>query len=514
MTDIFNMNKIREEYLKNIDLYKTHPEVSRYMLGNNECIVCFKEAITPVQHLKENHQRVVVEKEKLHTADFKNLVQRMGVCIFEKITNTEIRPSSTEKNIDPIITYLNFIECTDLGTSKSSIKRFDLDVFSDLFTLDVIDQNIQRFINKLENDPMMYEKKDKCVFLDILILAYTFCNTKKINAKKLLSRICENSFLLDIKVKVIIGFQGEPSVDKMVLQIRKNTADVSEALFMNSVYLCISRDRELFQFFHKRLIDTIDALDESYTFSYLKYVFTHNTVLFSCIENTQLLKLILSFYQNMNKLDFTVEIYNTLIKKIDDESINSMISDELLKLCKNSKKHSKLSKLTEFRSLKTFDDILIFISSNKDSFDCMNIVFNDLKDISEYTSSHRTRIQILSLFINFFRNLKTEFINRFFNVLLSILIRLLAGIVDVDDELIEFNRIYWDDLSDILLSSHRISVDSEEKKKKKDTKESQTYRLALRLAELIYKIEGKAFEKGISEFKNIKEKGFRIESPV
>lgn len=505
------MDRIREEYLKNIELYKDHPEVSRYILGNKECIICFKEAIsTPAQFVKENTPKINTEKKKNYTADLKYLIERLGVCVFEKTRDVEVSSSNVEIT-DPILTYLRFIECADLGPSKTAMRRFDLDVFSKVFGLDVVDQNIQKFIEKLENDPMMYEKKDKSTFLSILLLAHSFCNNGKMETKKLLNKISENSFLLNNKIKLRIGFQGEPSIDKLVLQIRENTTDISEALFMNSIYLNIARNRELFPFFHRRLVDTISILEDQLTFSYLKYVFTHNTVLFTCIENSQLVKLILSFYQNMNKLDFTIEVCSGLIKKVEDGSVNRIISDEMIRLCKNAKKHIKLSKHTEFRSLNTFNEILDFISSNKDSFDCMNIVFNDLKDISECALDHKVRIEILSVLMYFFRNMKNEFVSRFFNTLILIFIRLFSVISEVDHELIEFNKLYWDDLSDILLTSHRISVENEEKKKKKDIKESQPYKQALRLAELIYKIEEKARKQGISEFKTIKEKGFRID---
>ncbi|ELA42359.1 uncharacterized protein VICG_00457 [Vittaforma corneae ATCC 50505] len=443
------MNKIREKIEKNRSSYENYPEVYKYFSDVSSCVICLKKDLKPqkasILACNQEHSKQIQTVDskntvqKSLTADCKHFLKRLEPQIFTKTEylNVTVKKQSTQNN--RVEVYLKFLESIDVTSSSTCFRRLDEETFSEALNLNIVDEIFINFIRKLENDPLIYDKRDKAKALNILILVFSYCNRNKINVKKLKSKIEEMSFLFTPNQSFIVDLQNDLAVDKFILELRLNTCDLNEAIFMNKVYLSISKSKEYFGLFHKRLVESLGSIEEQYALSFLKYVFTHNTVLFSCIDENQLLRLILSFYQNMGKVDYTIEIFTIVMQKAGDAC--QTIIGILKNLCLQSKKHQKLLMILEIRSCTSFSEVIDLIKANTESFDSLNLLFGDLKCIAGYITTDRVRIDMLRALVCFFKNLKPGFIERFLNGLLGILLGVLGTVTEISAEMIQFNRI-------------------------------------------------------------------------
>ncbi|KAM0681213.1 hypothetical protein GINT2_000410 [Glugoides intestinalis] len=512
------MESLKEHITNNMDLYKDFPEVSIYLSSNKDCILCEKEALRPRKEQKtiqlEKRLKKVeknMPQQPQETADCNYLLQRLGIPLHSSFEYLEIKSINKEKAVDYVKTYLQFLDAIDLSNQKCSIKVFDEEVFCNAFNLNINDEVFIRFIEKLQNDPMIYSRKDKVKLSNILVFAFVYCKKVKIDSNKLKARLEEVSLLFKPNPRFSIEFQNDVFIDRFIIQLKENDLDLNEALFMNKAYLAERKGKDYINAFNKRLVESLEALDKRYVLSFLRHVFTYGTVLFKCIQNCQLIKLILSFYQNMNRLDATIEILNVLNKKIEDPEIEYIIRDELRSSCGKSKNHSKIIKVLEIRSVPEFSAFIDIINRNNESFEFMNLLLIDLKMISRYTNAQKSHLDLLQIVIYFFKTVKSDFLEKVLNSLLEILIEVFQKITVIDQLLVDFNRENWDTISNIVLLSQRDGAEDHlEKKKTKTPKESKICTNGLRLAECIYKIEEIASQQNIDNFRKLKEKGFKI----
>lgn len=510
------LNKIKEKLTKND--YKNYPEVYKYFSICTSCIICSKEAFEyekscNSKNLIEDKRVIPVEVQKKPLPLYlKNFIENLKISKFDQIIKSDIKnKNNKDESIKSAELYINFLESIDLSNNIPLFKKIDEILFSKVLRFDLFDKNFANFVQKLENDPLNYTKQEKTSILNIIIFTIAYCNKFKIDTRKLKVKLEEISFLFIPNQKFMIDFQNDLDIDVYILQLRLNMYDLNEAIFMNKVYLNIAKNKKCFNIFHKRLYESLKLIDESNFISFLRYVFTHNTVLFSCIDELQLIKLIQSFYQNMNKNDNTVEILNLIIQKTE-YCIHEPLIETLKRLCLSSNKYKKIYQSIEIRSCKSVDEVMKFIDNNKESFDSLNILFGDLKSISELLEFKNNIYTFLEIVVYFFKNIKTEFVENFFNGILQILINTLSKVTVIERELIDFNYKYWKDLSDIILISQRISIADESVKKKKgcDRISTQSGKNGLKLAQCIYRIEDLSVEFNIKDFIKLKERGFKI----
>lgn len=515
------MENIKEHVRKNRELYRDSPEISKYFEENPDCILCSQE-------IEKNNQKQdktsslkiydTVKPKKAYPSSLKRFLMKLGILNSEIEPKIPVFKSNLKNNIKYVTTYLKFLEAVDLTDAKKSIKTFEENIFFEAFQLNILDENFSNFLKKLQADPIVYDKKDKIRFLYIIIFAFDFAKRMKIDTKKLKDRIVELSFLFVRKPEFIIDFQGDIVVDRFILQLRCNTGDLDEAIFMNKIYLSGKKDKEYFSLFHKRLIEGLTILDSGCTLSFLKHVFAHNTILFNCIQDIQLIKLILSFYQNMNKADATVEILTVLNDKLDDHEIGDVVSNELRSVVAGKKKYSKTQKLLQIHSVNSVIDLKNLIEEDRDSFDFMLLLFNTIRSIAEIVRDPKNSFDVLTVLMIFFQNLKSEFLDRFFTQILETCCNILERIKETEknfeESFIVFNKDYWDVFSTMVLIAQRDGIENDRIKKKKCTEErdSTVLKAALKLIDAVYKIEEKASSSGINDFKKLKERAFKITS--
>lgn len=466
---------------------------------------------TNVGPVEAANREINSEVTTQHTADFRHFVRKLGISTLMSLESIELQPLEETVYKSPVKIYLAFLDAIDLDSTEKYLRKFDPKIFSTLFNLNIVDSIVTKFIQRLEDDRLVYDNKEKTMMLVILILASGYCNRNRMSSAKLKSKIIEISFLFSSSEKFDIDFQNDPLIDEFVLQLRENRFDLKEALFMNDVYLSISKSKANFQLFHKRLQESLKMLSPRCMFSFLKYVFTYNTVLFECIDELQLSKLIHSFYKGMNKMDYTVEILSNILQRAEDNDVNGFITQALLVLTKDNKKHQKIRKTLVFRSCTVFQSIYNFIEAEHESFDSLNIVFTDLKQILPLISDDLNRIELLRIVVFLFKKMKMEFTDRFMNAMLVMAISIVAKISSVSTALISFNRECWDDASSIILHSQRIAISEDaEKKKRSNTIQMQICKNGLKFAKYMYGIEQLLEKEGIPDVKRFKKKGFKI----
>lgn len=515
------LNRIEEKINKEKEAYMKHPEVYKYFSNDSSCVICLKNSLDPKLNsltataaFNPPIQNIATKMpvEKPVTAGLRHFLNRLGLITFKGRANLEIPASVQPSLYEHAEIYLRFLASIDLSSSLSCFKRFDEKIFADAFNLNVVDNIFKKFIMKLENDPLAYEKRIKTKVLTIFILALAYCNSHQFSTKRIKERIGEISFLFVPAKDFYIDIQDDPGIDAFILQLRKTSYDLHEAIFMNKAYLGLSKNKECIGLVHKRLVENIKQIEEQFIFSFLKHVFTYKTILFSCIGAHQLIKLIFSFYQNMNRPSWSIEIFTEIAEKTEDIDVYQAIMEILKALCLQNTKYEKLYTSFEIRSCSTFNDLIGFINTNNESFISMRLLVNDMKFFPEYALVDEIRVELLQLFVVFLKNIKSEFVDHFFNASLAVITDLLSKFEDIGGKMREFNQTYWDDLSDIVLLSQRMGMPNELEKKKRciANKKTAACQLGLKLAACIYKIEEKAILSGVGEFKQLKERGFRI----
>lgn len=523
------MSSIHRKVLKNLENFKSFPEVYKYFVKNPNCIVCqhkVNEAMLLSEESKAKNlslgncenkkitdsislEQISSKEITKFDCDFLIWLKYLGIKDFTPPLQQTLKNKELNTEKEYVELYCKFLSCLDFSPSNTLFNKFDLLTFSNILNLNIKDEIFTKFIEKLLKDPFVYDKSDKVKGLNIEIFVFSYLSRNKLDTKILKKRIEEHAFLFKPDPSFEIELSGDILIDKMILQLRKNTLDLKQAIFLNQVYLNVSKDREYFDLFHKLLIDSIKSIEQIYIFSFIKHVFTFKTVLFSCIQEEQLLKLILSFYKKINKLESTVGILLTLFNNAHCLKINSLIHFELQEYCLKNKKYTKILKLLEIRSLRKLDDLKDIILQNKDSFESINLVYMQTKLISPFAEQQSTVIQVLEICLELFSKMKNEFLERFLSQIVVIIIEMLNKIV-IDESFRLFNLKNWNILSDLILVCQKDNL-NEKKKKVSENYQSEKCKLSLKLAKILYLLEDQMILKGISDFVRLKKRAFKIE---
>lgn len=511
------MKSIEKTIQQNLDFYKNYPEISKYFTKNRECVIC-QHNVSKEMQLSENSKKAIPKNVISKVASKKEL-SRLDCDFLIWIQNLEIREyvqpqdkilrSNNDKKVDTVAVYCKFLSCVDINSYEPFIKKFDLNYFSMAFNLCKKDKIILDFIEKLQNDPFVYEKQEKIKCLNIEIFAFSYLYKNKLDTKILRKRIEEHSFLFKPDPNYTVDLSNDILVDKMIIQLRKNTLDLNQAIFMNQVYLSTSKDKEYNDSFNRMLVDTIKNIDQNLLFSFLRHTFTFRTVLFTCINEDQLIKLILSFYKNMNKADNTISLLTALFNNLNNERISNMILNELKNACIKSKKHIKTLKLLEIRSISNIEQFKDFINENRESFDSLNLIFSQIKLISTVVEKQEHKLQIAGSCLEIFLTVKSEFFSRFISQIVNIIMEMIEN-CEINDNFVNFNLMYWNALSDLVLTCQKENLETK-KKKSNESNQSEKYKSGLKLAKILYACEDKMTKGGILEFTRLKKRGFKIE---
>lgn len=519
------MDKIKNKIKGNYDKYKDHPLISMYLCSNYDCIICKKQVLQEELPKKDKalktHNSILKENTELTnnleklSASVKLWIERFGFHNFGRIANEVInRFANYDIEIDKVETYQSFLDCSDLSDSKFAFSKIDLKVFNHVYACNFTDKMFKKFNNKLADDPLMYPKEEKTKILYILVLSYLYCYRNQIDGRRIAKRILELGFLFKPLSQFNVDYLNDPCIDKFLVQMRQNTFDQAESLFLNQAYLNIRNNKDMFGLFHKRLLESLLLIADKHIFSFLKNVFTHGTVLFNCISDFQLIKLIISFYNSMLKPENTFGILEFFYEKIFDAEIGRMVSDEIRGLNIRKPKYKRRLIEIETRSFRFLNEYKGFLIQNKDSFDALSVVLADLRIIKSCVNNQKDVLELIEVFIVMFQHLKSEFVENVMAQILNCIIFLIVKVKTFDQNFVAFNIKNWDFFSNMILVSQRLEVENDDVKKKKRpklNKESEVSKLGAKLAETLYQIEDQMAAAGHKDIVKLKKRGFKYE---
>lgn len=490
------------------------------------CIMCQKETIAPILGKEASiakHRGTISKRsnstqpkagrpaESL-TAPTKIMLKRHGLIDFEKTTLEEVPKSAHKEAKSKIEIYQNLLNCINISGSGPIFRALDLNVFYQAFSCNFKDHVFMRFMEKLQDDPLIYSKDDKSQILYILIFAAAYCTTHGVDSRRLSKKIGECSFLFKPSSCFDLPFIGDCLVDRFIAQMRGVSADLDGAIFLNGIYLRASKDKEMFNIFHRRLLESLAIVADKHIFSFLKHVFTHSTVLFSCISHDQVIKLIVSFYRSASKAEHVLGILTVLLDKIDDETVHEFLESEAMKLDLKKPKHLKVVLAIQARSLGSLGEFKDFFVQNRDSCSALDAGMNELKRIKGFVSGDKQVLGLLDVVVSLFSTLKPEFLEGFLTRIMSFAIELVPKIKSFDEDFVDFNQKSWDFLSDLILVAQRVGLENHETKKKAGiTLMSEVGRMGTRLAEVLYQAEDRAEKSGVVSIVRVKKRGFRFQ---
>lgn len=523
------MDAARKKVLDNPEQYKEHPEIMKYAGLGKQCVKCEHDAQmaavpagaatgnSPSKRAHGNAERISGRKRMRHLPAIslpeRLVLNRLGFASIPRTPQKSIEEVAKKDEPSLPECYLAFLNAIDRVSSRSAIRRFDLPAFCRILTAGVRDECITAFVTKLAEDPLAYDKQDKTNALYIIVLAYIYCRKCGIDTRACRRRIDENAYLFKPLCIFSLKYQGDLFIDQFVVNMKQNTCDYNEAIFLNSIYMARNTSKTLSKAFHNRLIDSLERLADSHVFSFLKHVFTHSTVLFQCITEPQLYRLIVSFYANAEKSEALGDLLGVLARKVDDAEQNEALISQFQQLDLNALKYKKQAYWMEIMCFKTMSKYEEYFAKHRDSFNALIMGLREITKLYEHVRGQGREGEFLAVLIYLFNNMKQEFLVQVIKQYNSLMIDILGSIEVFDEEFLVFNREHWDTLANIVLVTQRIGADGQSDSKKKKCsgiRLSELSRQALALVEVIGGVEEGCRAAGLCGVVTLKSRGFKI----
>lgn len=530
---------------------KNSKELSGYLLefacveskcDSDNCIVMYEgETVEELDFTSITFSEVDIKNEpKEETVELKNKFRNL-IYSLNLISRHFFREQISIKRAISSISffeysksYLRFIKCINLK-DRRCVEEFDMDVFYTIFYYDYLDDNIVIFTKKLVDDPLNYslENKQDCIVL--LIYVFVYCSTHKLKHshlifEKLKSCIVFTKTTSSYKIKLT----NDVFIDKYVLKLKRMEFE-EDSIFLNYFYSKYvtkpNLDREVFNDFQARLHRTLEMIPEEYLMNFIRNVFFKHSVLYSCVNDLQVVKSIVDFYEkivlkNRNETIFR-SIYDFLILlalKVPGLELFRCITEQSQRIFYGDKYI-----LIKVLSIGTLSDLQSLIDSHKESFNLVkqiiDVYYKILSNIScpifrEEKSKMEMLCEFLDLHIFIFQNLQSNFLIKFFNrhikgftAILEEVHRRLIQDEEDKEVFLSFNDHYWDTFSKIVLQIHKfiIMIDSENKKDKKKVKNTPLNKTVDIFLNIIYKIEEKLVQLfGEERVKKLKSRSFEV----
>ncbi|KAF9763325.1 hypothetical protein NGRA_1339 [Nosema granulosis] len=530
-------SQIKEKIKNNVDLLKDHgylleyagidiegscrPENCIYSYYTN-CTEDFEEI--ELTSIAFSEKDVKIEENHVPRLDIKyrNLVYNLKIVtnhVFKQQKHLK-KPHNTcsVSFFDYSKAYLKFLHCVNLN-DRRCIEIFDMETFYTIFHYDYLDDNIIVLIKRLIEDPLNYSSDNKQDYIVLLIYVLVFCTQQKLKHSHLVFEKLKNCILFAKNSNCYsLKITNDLFLDKYILKLRKIELDspfqiYEESLFLNYFFSNFitkpNLDKEVFIDFQGRLHYALKTIPREFTMSFLKNIFFKHSVLFTCVNDQQIIKTILDFYekilQKYKTEAFLRSVYDLLVLlslQVEDLELFRFISNESVKILRDEK-----FILLKLLSIDNFQQIQSLIETHKDSFNLVRqivdlyykllLVINSPVFIIEKNKMEVLE-SILDLHIFIFKNLQSNFIMKFFNkhvkgfiTILEEVYRRLMNNLEEERAFVSFNHKYWDALSKIVLQIHKfiIMIDNESKKDKKKVKSNPTNKTADLLLSTIYKIE-------------------------
>ena len=390
------------------------PEIQEYLGVESECLKCRQDAqerMNVQMTSPEEPMKITSTPATAIPAAERLVLNRLGIASFPRLPQKNLPDAPEKGEIHNLVErYLDFICSVDLTSARRAIKAFRPSVFCEVLKTDISDGNITLFIRKLMEDPLDYSKQEKAQMLYIFIFAFVYCKRHSLDTRVCRRKIEQLAFLFRPCLEFDLPFCNDPFIDKYIVNMRHSTADISEAVFLNRVYLVRNIDKSMFEVFHRRLVDALCRIPEEHVFSFMKHVFTHSTVLFSCITEAHLYKLVISHYKNVAKDDQLSGLLVILMEKVDDRELNDAFAEHFRGLALNTIKHKKQGFVVEVRGFNSLSEYEGYFLRNRESFNAVMVGLEGLVRVYAHMAGSDRELEILGILFFLFDNIKLEFL--------------------------------------------------------------------------------------------------------
>ncbi|KAK1350298.1 hypothetical protein LUQ84_000535 [Hamiltosporidium tvaerminnensis] len=215
-------------------------------------------------------------KENIHIQMvFRMKLAQTNPNIFLKAQNVAHEAHKPITMYDFSIIYLNFLMAINIGPERNSIIIFDLNVFSAVFDTNYSDNLIDKFIKKLIDDPILYNKVERNIFIIILliVLIYTIRNNFEKYTVLLKRKIYDNSHLYEfVQCNFYYFYTKDITIDKLLLRCDPLLDLRQESIFLNFFYkkyfLKDKIDENLLLLFQKRILTKLKKIDGNHVFTF------------------------------------------------------------------------------------------------------------------------------------------------------------------------------------------------------------------------------------------------------
>lgn len=441
---------------------------------------------------------------------------KMGIAVYPRVQQVPI----THRQADSTTTdfmhyYIAFINSIDLSRTCELIKKYDLNVFCSILCGSYTDPLIADFIIQLGtySFPQACKKKDLSLIFCIYIFAYIHVKRHGGNLKPHKKYIIENSFIFAPTQLCEISWQGDSFIDKYIVLLRRHTADLKEALFLNQMYLERQPGKSFIDAFVCRLHSAIEIVPDHNIFSFFQHVFTYKTVMFSCINEMQLYQLVISYYKNHCKAEHLATLLAILVDRIDDMEIHEFLIKEFFGLQLSTLKYKKQSQLVAIRNFKLLDEYVEFFAQHADSYCAMERCLLELGNLYSGAKSCQVSAPFMDILAVFFKTLKPIFLPRLLKSLNILIMDVIGGLASDDVGFVACNKAHWGTLADIILATQRLGAEHQASKKKKVSgavKVSELSKQACALVDLITTLEEQVPGESKASIVRLKHRGFKI----
>lgn len=491
MFKIPNVEDLKSQVLSRKDTIPTH-FILKYAGLSIQCICCqslvaaheSSEAApskSPVgKSVRETDYKSRGEKSPQISSNAQLLLYRLGLC--KELEMDQLPLEKTNDNIC-LFTLMKFVECFSTNRDGPVIHSFDLDAMNYVFDkIKTRDEFIIRCIDRILSEKCVYAPPNDSLFFNILILGYAYLKVSDPSLlKSCKARIEELSMLFKPSRTLLIDFQDDASINPFVLGLRRTGIQLSDAIFLNKMYLSrvsygngrhkrSSNDISFGQF-HARLSESVKQLQHSNLLSFLKHVFAYSTVLFTCLKEPELYRLIVSFYEKNKQYAPLVSLLELLITRILDDKINEYLSTKYLSIIESTPqmKYSTSSYwhifICRFRAIDEYHELFIKNSNNSIA---IRMGLEGLQNIYRAARrSHAIETSILRILFTLFNEGKIQQISAARRMLFNLLTETLKGAKIESVEFQDFIKFHWNNLSKVVLTLQRLDVAEVEGKKKK-----------------------------------------------
>ncbi|TBU07298.1 hypothetical protein CWI39_0338p0010 [Hamiltosporidium magnivora] len=445
-------------------------------------------------------------KENIHIQMvFRMKLAQTNPNIFLKAQNVAHEAHKPITMYDFSIIYLNFLMAINIGPERNSIIIFDLNVFSAVFDTNYSDNLIDKFIKKLIDDPILYNKEERNIFIIILliVLIYTIRNNFEKYTVLLKRKIYDNSHLYEfVRCNFYYFYTKDITIDKLLLRCDPLLDLRQESIFLNFFYkkyfLKDKIDENLLLLFQKRILTKLKKIDGNHVFTFLKNIFLYETVIYDISTKENVLKVIVSFYSTVLNLKIKETVvqssFNILeivftIFSVEDTCFQT-ISNGIINFPLTNKTTLKYTYLWKIRMSLDFDDLKCLIQEYKDNFIYLMLYFDEIFGIFSIIDLVDICLENICKCIEYivytFEDIKIEFnlkyITEYIKYLTILFVKInkkMEAMKITDYQILKnLNFNTWNKISKIILISHKFiykQIEVESKKKKTINRKSNVF---------------------------------------